>query len=82
MFRVPSARTTTSPASLSTLRCCDTAGRVTGFYSLTQTGDVLKPRNLLSGDHIQFGRDPDKFPSYDDGDGVTESQCSGNIFQG
>src|SRR5208337_3025555 len=30
MRRVPSATSRTRPASLSTLRCCDTAGRLTG----------------------------------------------------
>src|SRR5918996_2087084 len=30
MRRAPSGRSITSPASLSTLRCCDTAGRLTG----------------------------------------------------
>src|SRR5262245_49769240 len=33
MRRVPSAREVTRPASLSTLRCCETAGRLTGTSS-------------------------------------------------
>src|SRR5438046_7612267 len=39
MRRVPSLRSDTRPASLSTLRCCDTAGRLTGrSWAISPTG--------------------------------------------
>src|SRR5436190_4039289 len=37
MRRVPAARSTTSPASFSTLRCCETAGRLTGMSRASST---------------------------------------------
>src|SRR3954466_13533427 len=37
MRRVPAARSTTSPASFSTLRCCETGGRLTGMSGASST---------------------------------------------
>src|ERR1700683_1606830 len=42
--RVPWARSTTSPARFSALRCCDTAGRLTGKSSATSPTDAAPRR--------------------------------------
>src|SRR4051812_629585 len=44
MRRVPTGRSTTSPAPFSTLRCCDTAGRLTGSSrAIAPTGRGCSP---------------------------------------
>src|SRR4051812_19180429 len=50
MRRLPAGRSTTSPASLSTLRCCETAGRLTGSSrasSPTAVGDSARRSKIV-----------------------------------
>ena len=49
--RVPSGRSTTRPASLSTFRCCETAGRLTGrSRASSPTGSGPRPVGELAGE--------------------------------
>src|SRR4051812_10571223 len=48
MRRVPSARSMTSPRSLRTLRCCDTAGRLTGSAWARTVTDVGRSHSIVT----------------------------------
>lgn len=47
MRRVPSARSVTSPTSLSTLRCCETAGRLTGNAFASPVTDEGRSHSIV-----------------------------------